>query len=238
MAYKNKEGERQNKKEYYQKNREKILRKKKEYYQQNKEIIQKRMRSYGKKWYLKNKERIQLKHKGYYQKNKEKISQYHKNWYKKNRKKLLENSGEYYRTNRKKIQQRHKIYNRNNKETLLQYKEFWQKYKRKTDPKYRLDENMGSAIARSLRGKKDNQPWEMLIDYTLGELMTHLEKQFDNKMNWSNYGKYWAVDHIKPKSLFNYASPSDSEFKDCWTLENLQPLEKIKNIKKRNYYII
>jgi len=186
----------------------------------------------------KNKEKERQNKREYYQKNKEKVGQYHKKWYKKNREKLLKNSKDYYRRNREKVQKRHRFYNRNNKEKLLQYKEFWQKHKRKIDPKYRLDENMGSAISRSLKNGKDGQTWEFLVGYTLGELMTHLEKQFDNKMNWSNYGNYWAVDHIKARSLFNYTSPDDSEFKNCWTLKNLQPLEKIKNIKKRNHYII
>jgi len=93
---------------------------------------------------------------------------------------------------------------------------------------------MGAAIANSLKSKKNGQPWEVLVSYTLGELMRHLEKQFYNKMNWNNYGNYWAVDHITPKSSFNYTSPDDLEFKQCWALKNLQPLEKIENIRKGN----
>ena len=55
-------------------------------------------------------------------------------------------------------------------------------------------------------------------------------------MNWKNYGSYWHIDHIKPKTLFNYSSPEDKEFIKCWSLSNLQPLEKITNIKKGNRY--
>lgn len=223
MAYKDKEKERRNRKEYYQK---------------NKKRIKARMKSYGKKWYLKNRDEIRLKHKEYYRKNREKSRQYHKKWYKKNRKKLLKSSKKYYQRNIKKVQQRHRNYNRINQKKLLIYKGRWQKYRRRTNPKYRLDENIGSAIARSLKNGKNGQPWETLVDYTLKDLMKHLEKQFDNKMNWKNYGNYWAIDHIKPRSLFAYTSSKDSEFKDCWTLENLQPLENIKNIKKRNHYFI
>ena len=222
MAYKNKEKERQNKKGYYQRNKEKIL---------------KRMRLYGKKWYQKNKEKVQLRHREYYRGNWEKIAQYHKKWYQKNRKKILQQSKEYYQKNREKVEWRHKNYNQKNKEEILRYKGEWQKYRRKTDPKYRLDENMGSAIARSLKGKKDRKGWEILVGYTLRELMEYLEKQFNSKMNWGNYGSYWAVDHVKPKSLFNYTTPDDLAFKQCWALKNLQPLEKIENIKKRNHPI-
>ena len=237
MAYKNKEKGRQNKKDYYQKNRGKILKNKKRYYQKNKEKINKRTQLYGKKWYQRNKKKIQLKHRKWYQKNKGKIIQYHKNWYQKNRERLLQQSKKYYQKNKQKALQRHKKYNKKNKERLLQYKGVWQKRQRKTNPRYRLDENMGSAISRSLKGKKTGRPWESLVGYTLENLIEHLEKQFDSKMKWNNYGNYWTVDHIKPRSLFNYTSQNDLEFKQCWILENLQPLEKIENIKKRNHYI-
>ena len=53
-------------------------------------------------------------------------------------------------------------------------------------------------------------------------------------MTWDNYGSYWWIDHIKPRSLFKYEKPEDKEFKECWALKNLQPMEKIANIKKGN----
>jgi len=222
MAYKDKEKERQNKKEYYQKNKEKIL---------------KRTRLYGKKWYQKNKKKIQLHHREYYRRNKEKVSQYHKKWYLENKEKILQQSKGYYRKNKEKILKYHRNYNYKNKEKLLKYKGDWQKYQRKMNPKYRLDENMHTAIWVSLKNKKMGQKWETLVGYTLERLMKHLEKQFNYRINWDNYGSYWAVDHIKPKSLFSYTSPTDLEFKQCWSLKNLQPLEKIENIKKRNRFI-
>lgn len=203
MAYKNKEKEQQNKKEYYQKNKKKILQYKKKYYQRNKK----------------------------------KILQYQKEWGEKNRQRRLQQHRDYYQKNIERIQQRHRKYNQEHKEQRLRYKGKWQKYQRETNPKYRLDENMGTAIWRSLKDKKAGRKWETLVNYTLKELIEHLEKHFNSKMNWNNYGSYWAVDHIKPSSLFNYTSPEDLEFKQCWTLKNLQPLEKIENIKKRNHYI-
>ncbi|MDD4989741.1 MAG: hypothetical protein PHW31_00295 [Candidatus Pacebacteria bacterium] len=93
---------------------------------------------------------------------------------------------------------------------------------------------MGTAIWASLKNRKAGQKWEDLVGYSLEELVKHLEKQFDEKMFWDNYGKYWAVDHVKPKTLFNYTSPNNPKFKQCWALNNLQPLEKIENIKKGN----
>lgn len=106
----------------------------------------------------------------------------------------------------------------------------------KNELKYKLDKNLTTIIATSLKGKKAERKWENLVGYSVEDLIAHLEKQFDDKMNWQNYGSYWWIDHIKAKSLFKYENPEDKEFKNCWALENLQPMEKIANIKKGNHY--
>lgn len=112
----------------------------------------------------------------------------------------------------------------------------YQKRLRGENLKFRLDQNMCNFIRQSLKGKKAGRKWEILVGYSLKDLMSHLEKQFDDKMNWDNYGSYWWVDHIKPRSLFKYTTTEEPEFKECWALKNLQPLEKIANIKKGNSF--
>ena len=140
---------------------------------------------------------------------------------------------------------RHPIYMKNRREHQRQYRKRREvkerrnkrrKEKRLTDAKYRLDMNMHTAIWKTLKKQKAGRKWEELVGYSVNELMKHLERQFDENMNWENYGSYWHIDHIKPKSLFKYNSPDELEFKKCWALENLQPLEKTKNIKKYNHY--
>jgi len=221
-----------NKKDYYIKNRKEILEKKKEYYQRNKEKIKEKMQFYGVRWYQNNKEKIQRLHREYYKNNVNKESERHKKIYQKDKDIILKRSKNYYWRNLEKVRERHIQYNQENKEKLLEYKGAWQKIQRKINPKYRLDENMGRAVWFCLKNKKAGKNWRLFVNYNLEELMSYLEK-----MNWNNYGEYWAVDHIKPKSLFNYNSPKDTEFKQCWALENLRPLEKIENIKKGNRYI-
>ncbi len=66
-----------------------------------------------------------------------------------------------------------------------------------------------------------------------GILRDHLESLFTNGMTWENYGK-WHIDHIIPKSFFEFSSPNDVEFKMCWRLDNLQPLWAKDNIIKSN----
>ena len=59
-------------------------------------------------------------------------------------------------------------------------------------------------------------------------------------MSWDNWGPYvkdnktWQIDHIIPQSKLVYTSMEDDNFKKCWALENLRPLESIENIKKGN----
>lgn len=107
---------------------------------------------------------------------------------------------------------------------------------REENPKLRLDQNTCNLVGQSLKGKKAGRKWETLVGYTLKDLIIHLENKFDRNMTWENYGSYWHVDHIKPRSLFQYVYSTDSEFKKCWALENLQPLEKTLNLKKRNTF--
>jgi len=105
----------------------------------------------------------------------------------------------------------------------------------KTDPKFKLDKNMSNGIRNSLKKRgssKGGSSWLDYVDYTLEQLAQHLEKQFDDKMTWENQGSYWHIDHIISKATFNYTSPYDEEFKKCWALSNLQPLEKLDNMSK------
>ena len=44
----------------------------------------------------------------------------------------------------------------------------------------------------------------------------------------------WHIDHIIPKSVFNFTKPEHEDFKRCWALKNLQPLWAEENISKFN----
>jgi len=91
-------------------------------------------------------------------------------------------------------------------------------------------------IGVSLNGKKGRTHWETIVGYTLNDLKNHLEKQFKSRMTWKNYGRYWHIDHRIPVTKFNFDSYNDIGFKECWALDNLQPLTARKNISKGNRY--
>jgi hypothetical protein len=100
--------------------------------------------------------------------------------------------------------------------------------------KNKLDNSFSNTIRDCLKNGKEGASWHKMVDYSLDELMAHLESQFTLWMNWGNYGTEWHVDHKKPKSLFKYESYKDDEFKRCWSLQNLQPLEATFNLQKNN----
>lgn len=122
-------------------------------------------------------------------------------------------------------------------EDIAAEREYQRKYQREraqSSPRVRLDRAMSGGIYKSIAsGAKASRRWETIVDYTVEDLMAHLEKKFKPGMTWDNYGRGgWHIDHIIPRSAFNYETPDDIDFKRCWALDNLQPLWEFDNISK------
>lgn len=108
-----------------------------------------------------------------------------------------------------------------------------EKERRATDINFRLKKNVSRSIGHALNRaflSKNGASTIKNLPYTLTELKEHLEKQFDNKMSWDNYGTYWHIDYIVPHSEFKYTSMQDIVFQECWALSNLRPLEARQNM--------
>ena len=81
------------------------------------------------------------------------------------------------------------------------------------------------------------------LPYTPEELKIHIESLWEPWMSWDNYGKFdknrttWQIDHIIPQSKLPFESFDDENFKKCWDLKNLRPLETTANLKKGNKLI-
>ena len=175
---------------------------------------------------------------------KEERNKYAKQYFLKNKEKIREYKRKYYREYCLKYPERinlsKKRYRETHKETIRIYARKYnikEKEKIEKNPQIKLDKNISKTIWLALKRKKCGIEWQTLVGYKKTDLIKHLEGKFDEKMSWNNYGRYWHLDHIKPKSLFKYETAENPEFKKCWALENLQPLEKIANIKKKDYYI-
>lgn len=106
--------------------------------------------------------------------------------------------------------------------------------KRYSTPKGKLINSMSTGIYESLkRGSKAGRKWEDLVGFTIDQLRKRLEKLFKPGMNWENYGTVWHIDHKIPIAVFNFEKPEHIDFRLCWSLKNLQPLEAKENIDKR-----
>ncbi|WP_157970185.1 hypothetical protein [Pelagibacterium sediminicola] len=105
--------------------------------------------------------------------------------------------------------------------------------RRRSTPKGRIDDRMSSNIRQALRQRKGGRRWEKLVGYSLSDLMAHLERHFLDGMNWENVGE-WHIDHVIPKSVFNYEDAHHIDFRRCWALDNLRPLWSTDNMKKSN----
>lgn len=93
----------------------------------------------------------------------------------------------------------------------------------------RMRANMHFHLKR--RGLRKTHKKFDVLGYTPKELMAHLESLFTDGMSWDNMGE-WHIDHVRPVALFNFDSMDHPEFKECWALENLQPMWESDNLSK------
>jgi hypothetical protein len=164
--------------------------------------------------------------KGYRQKNKDKAKEYGVIWRKENSEYL-------------------KSYFKNRRENNSEY--FRENYKNRmlTDDIFRLKEYIRKIIINSFRFKslKKSRRTHEIIGCTYEFLKLYIEHQFEDWMNWNNYGKFngslnygWDIDHIIPLST---AKTIDDVIKlNHYT--NLQPLCSYHNryIKRDNILLL
>jgi hypothetical protein len=110
-------------------------------------------------------------------------------------------------------------------------------------PKNRLAATFRSEIWKAMKSNHDksynwrNQYSHLepigfgVLGYTKEELKAKITLQFEEGMTLANYGE-WHIDHIKPVSEFNFEKTSDNGFKECFALNNLQPLWAKDNLSK------
>lgn len=235
-------------KEYYKKNVKKINEAKRNHYKKNRDVFLLKKREYANK----NREKINYQASIQRIKDKEKINERQRikrNSLKNNyefRKKENKAALDYYYKNKEKILLRLKEYRLKNKELINErkrknYRNEKNKQKRiekysitKNNPSYKINNSMKVGIYQSLKNKKDGISWTKLVNYSLDELIKHLEKQFTEEMSWDNYGSYWHIDHIIPLSAHNIISKECNDFKRAWDLKNLRPLKAFDNLSKNN----
>jgi hypothetical protein len=128
---------------------------------------------------------------------------------------------------------------RNNKQAKIKYNSDYVKKRIKKDSTFKMRMYVGTRIRTALNkvgATKNDSVWKYL-PYTPEQLKLHLEQQFEDWMNWDNYGcgpNTWNIDHIIPQSHLRFETLEEPNFLKCWCLENLRPLSSIENTKKSN----
>ena len=187
------------------------------------------------RWKLENKDKVRAARKRHTKKYSEKIKkeakkyreehpEYKKEWYKQHKVEAKE-----WWNNRSKEQ----------KQAKAEYNRVWKNNRYKNNNNYRIRCIISSAMRRSLKGIKKGDSIKNILGYTIEELKEWLENQFEDWMNWDNLGltatkakETWQIDHIIPVNTFNILEIGDEEFKKCWALDNLRPLDSYINNKR------
>lgn len=168
----------------------------------------------------KEKHKIYLKewrknHKEYYKSLKRK--EYKNKWREDNKEKIAEQSRNYVRKHSKHLREIEK------EKRKIRY------INNLNNPLFRLKESVRCSVRRSIKymgySKKNNT--EMILGCSYLEFKIHLESQFEDWMNYDNYGKYngefnygWDIDHIIPIST----ATTEEEVIKLNHYTNLRPL--------------
>jgi hypothetical protein len=222
---KRKEKEKRASADHYQKNKEKIKVRSKAYYWANKD----KCMAAHRKYYEKNREANLIKFKAYRDRTKEERLPERRKWWSENSKKMSEERKAAYAANPDKYRkQKLDWYYANHEKNK---KSMTDKYA--NDPRHKISARVRVGIYKSIKENKAGRHWESLVDYTLGDLMKHLSKQFQPGMSWDNMGE-WHIDHIIPITAFSFSKSEDLHFQEAWALKNLRPLWAVDNLKKKN----
>lgn len=190
---------------------------------------------------------VSLKSKADYEKNKERKKLYAIEYYKNNRERVLLNQDRekkkiakkrFQEKNKEYIREYKKIYQLKNKETIYNYNREYKRQnrerinaqwreRRETDSLFKLRLNLSKRLWEVMSNKGFTKDCEFseYIGCDPETLFRHIEKQFDSKMNWDNYGEYWEVDHIIPLS----AGKTAEHYIELSHYKNLRPLEATTN---------
>jgi len=83
---------------------------------------------------------------------------------------------------------------------------------------------------KNVKGKRIKQV-ENLLGLNIENFKSHLIKGFYADMTMDNYGSYWHIDHIIPKSSFDLNDVDQLAI--CWHYTNLEPLLATDNLHKQ-----
>lgn len=202
-------------------------------------------------WYAKNTEKARQIGREYYYQNREKMIENSRR-YKEEHKEERSQWGRQYRAQHREARSLYgKRYREDNKEKIyikthsVEHKKnknlkYVEKYN--SDVFFKLRKRISNSIYYAIKAQNSTKKGSCLkhLPFTIKQLKEHLQDLFEPWMNWENHGNYnpecrsWQIDHIIPQVMFPYDSMEHENFKKCWALENLRPLESAENLLKRD----
>ena len=84
-------------------------------------------------------------------------------------------------------------------------------------------------MRQALKNANKSDSTMNLVGCDIDSLRLHLEKLFEDGMNWDNHGE-WHIDHIRPCASFDLTDPEQQRV--CFHYTNLQPLWAKDNLSK------
>lgn len=164
--------------------------------------------------------------KDYQDRNKEKFAEASRRYRERHPERILE----YVRTHK----QSYVDYRNSHKKQISKTKSTYQSKKRKLNVEYKILCNLRTRLQNSLRRNSNGKfnTTKNLLGCSVEEFKVYLEKLFDDKMSWENYGSYWEIDHKVPCRAFNLSKPTEQA--KCFHYSNMQPLEKLENRHKND----
>ena len=198
------------------------IEKSKAWFEANKEQHRATCKAYREK----NKNKLRSISEEWQSKNKDKVKEYKAKWKRNNPEVVRRHAREFYHRNLEHVKARKKKYLAENKDKTNAYAK-----KRRENLDVKLHTYIGNGIRQAIKGKKHKTKWLGIVKYSISDLCCHLESLFTDGMSWENYGK-WHIDHIRPVASFDFSDDPFGTAKECWKLDNLQPLWAIDNIKK------
>jgi hypothetical protein len=148
---------------------------------------------------------------------------------KKIQKQRWKNDPEYRRV---RVEQRRLHRNLNKDKTSVWYSQY--RKKRRLDLGQRLKMNSRSRFGKVMRNVKLVMVTDSFNDFigcSSAFLKHHIESQFEDWMNWGNYGPGWQMDHKIPLKHFDLLIPEQA--KSAFNFSNLKPVSTAYNASKQ-----
>ena len=109
---------------------------------------------------------------------------------------------------------------------------------RRQSPKFRLVDSIRQRVYRVVKQRFTPSAKTLeLIGCTQDELISWVERQFEEGMTWENYGLHgWHLDHVVPVAMYMDNIEDPDVQRKCFNMKNLKPMWAEDNRRKSSIY--